>query len=89
MIDRDILLKALAVKASRHADLSRQLEDPAVVVDHNKVRVLSREMGGLREFARIHAELVAAKTGLEEANEMARGTNRDVPEAVVVPLGER
>jgi peptide chain release factor 1 len=73
MIDRDILLKALAVKAGRHAELGRQLEDPAVVVDHNKVRVLSREMGGLREFARVHGEIVAAKKGLEDAREMAAG----------------
>ncbi len=70
MIDRDILLRALGVKAGRHAELARMLEDPAIVVDHNKVRVISRELGSLREIARIHGEIVAAKKAIADSNEM-------------------
>src|SRR5882724_13496884 len=80
MIDRDILLKALAVKANRHAELARTLEDPAVVVDHNKVRVISREMGGLREFARVHGEIVAARKGIADAKEMLAAGDADMTE---------
>ena len=70
MIDRDILLRALAVKANRHAELARMLEDPAIVVDHNKVRVLSREMGGLRDFSRVHGEIAGAMKAIADAKEM-------------------
>jgi len=80
MIDRDILLKALAVKADRHAELAKQLEDPAIVVDHNKVRVISREMGGLRDFARVHGEIVAAKKGVSDAKEMLAAGDRELAE---------
>ena len=80
MIDRDILLKALAVKADRHAELAKQLEDSAVVVDHNKVRVISREMGGLRDFARVHGEIVAAKKGVADAKEMLAAGDPDMTE---------
>ena len=80
MIDRDILLKALAVKANRHAELARTLEDPAVVVDHNKVRVISREMGGLRDFARAHGEIVAARKGIADAKEMLAAGDADMTE---------
>jgi len=80
MIDRDILLKALAVKANRHAELGRMLEDPAVVVDHNKVRVISREMGGLRDFAKIHGEIVDVRKGLADAREMLALGDPDMTE---------
>ncbi len=80
MIDRDILLSALAVKAGRHAELARQLEDPAVVVDHNKVRVISRELGGLRDFARVHGEIVAAKKGIADAKEMLAAGDPELAE---------
>jgi peptide chain release factor 1 len=80
MIDRDILLKALAVKANRHAELGRQLEDPAVVVDHNKVRVISREMGGLRDFAKIHGDIVDVRKGLADAREMLALGDPDMTE---------
>jgi peptide chain release factor 1 len=80
MIDRDILLRALGVKAARHAELARTLEDPAVVVDHNKVRVISREMGSLREFARIHGEIVAAKKAIADANEMIAAGDPEMAE---------
>ena len=80
MIDREILLRALAVKANRHAELARTLEDPAVVVDHNKVRDISRELGGLREFARVHGEIVAAKSGIADAREMAAGGDPEMAE---------
>ena len=89
MIDRDILLRALGVKASRHAELARMLEDPAIVVDHNKVRVISREMGSLREFARIHGEIVAAKKAVADANEMISAGSRDHREAIRAMLEKR
>jgi len=68
------------VKANRHAELARTLEDPAVVVDHNKVRVISREMGGLREFARVHGEIVAARKGIADAKEMLAAGDADMTE---------
>src|SRR5262245_2522569 len=71
MIDRDILLRALAVKAGRHAEVARLLETPEVVMDHTKVRVLARELGQLREFARVHGEIVAARKQLEDAQAIA------------------
>jgi peptide chain release factor 1 len=80
MIDRDILFRALAVKAHRHAEVGRMLEDPAIVVDHNKVRNLSRELGTLREFARVHGELAAARKGIADAKEMAAGGDPEMAE---------
>src|SRR5437868_714376 len=89
MIDRDILLNALGVKAARHAELARQLEDPAVVVDHNKVRVISREMGGLRDFARVHGEIVAARKGLADAQELAAGGDAEIAELARVEADDQ
>ncbi len=80
MIDRDILLRALAAKAARHAEVARLLESPEVVVDHNKVRVLAREMGQLREFARIHRELVAARKQLDDARALAASETGELKE---------
>lgn len=73
MVDRELLLKALAAKARRHADVSKLLEDPAVAGDHNQVKVLGRELGTLAAFARAHDEIVAKTQALAEARELLDG----------------
>ncbi len=70
MIDRDILLRVLAAKARRHDEVARLLEMPELTQDHVRVRTLSRELGQLREFARLHGEIVRVRREALGAREM-------------------
>jgi peptide chain release factor 1 len=80
MIDRDILLRALAANAARHAEIARELEDPEVVADHHRVRELSRALGQLSAFARLHAVVLETRAALDEARELVAGDDAELRE---------
>ncbi len=77
-----------------HEDRGAALVDLREPNGRNGGEALVLEMSQCRELAlgdieRFFLQGERRVVRLEEANEMPRGTNRDVPEAVVVPLGER
>ena len=80
MDHRDLLLRALDVKARHHAEVTRQLEDPAVQQDHRKVTALAQELGRLSKLVRVRSELTDATRALAETNELARGDDREMAE---------
>ncbi len=76
----DTLFRALARKAERHAELTRQLEDPQIVVDHRRVAVISRELSQLKAFREIHGKIAAARTAIAESRELAASGDREMAE---------
>ena len=88
MIRRDLLLRALAGKAARHAEVLELLQQPDVVTDLDRLRVLSRELGQLRGFAEVHSEIAAAQSALSDAREFAAGDDADMRELAAAEIAE-
>lgn len=88
MIDRDVLLRALAAKAARHAQVSSLLEDPAVAGDHNQVRVLARELGQLSALATAHDAILATRETLQGTRELLESDDEEMRELAEVEIEE-
>ncbi len=92
MLNRDVMLRALAGKARRHAEVTELLQRPEVVSDMERLRTLSREHGQTAEFARLHRELTSAVRQLASSRELAEGDDaemRELAELEVQELEER
>lgn len=92
MIDRDVLLRALSAKTARHDEVSRQLSQPEVAGDHNRVRVLARELGQLAPLAKVHRAILEQRATLEGTRELLEADDpemRELAELEVEELEER
>jgi peptide chain release factor 1 len=72
------MFPSLQANLARYEELERQLLDPAVLADPNRVQLIQREHGGLaklalrvREFNRLEAEMATAKAMRDEATDPA------------------
>ncbi len=73
------VLAKLDALASEHARLERDLSDPAIVVDHHKVRDLSIRKAGLDEFARDYARFRSLAADVDEFRKaMLPGGDKDL-----------
>jgi peptide chain release factor 1 len=88
MLNRDVLLKALAAKARRHADVTELLQQPEVVSDMDQLRDLSREHGQLDPFSKVHDEVLSVQDELEGARELAAGDDAEMAELAEVEIAE-
>jgi peptide chain release factor 1 len=61
------MLAKLAAIAARYDDVERQLGDPAVSADHNRVRELAQERAELEPIIQVYRELDAAQAQLDQA----------------------
>lgn len=77
---RALLLRALDVKARRHAEVTRQLEDPSVVQDHRRVAVLGQELSRLAKLVVIRGRLLDLMKAAAEARELADGSDAEMAE---------
>ena len=78
MDHRDLLFRALEVKARHHAEVSRQLEDPTVQQDHRKVTSLAQALGRLTKVVKVRGEILEATKALAEARELVQGDDREM-----------
>ncbi|MFZ0214349.1 MAG: PCRF domain-containing protein, partial [Candidatus Dormiibacterota bacterium] len=67
MIDR------LDAIAARYHDLEREMSDPDVLRDHERVSTLGRELHGLEDLVGTYADYQTAQRALEEVRELAHG----------------
>ena len=80
MEHRDLLLRAMAAKARRHAEVQRQLEDPEVSQDHRRVAALSRELGRLSNVVQVARRILELTRSLAEAQELSGGDDPEMAE---------
>ncbi|MCE9634134.1 MAG: peptide chain release factor 1 [Planctomycetes bacterium] len=80
MEHRDVLLRALAAKARRHAEIQRQIENPVVSQDHRKVSQLAQELGRLTPAAHLHTKIVGLRKSIADARELAAGSDAEMAE---------
>ena len=88
MLNRDVLLKAMAAKARRHEEVTELLQQPEVVTNMDKLRTLSREHGQLEPFGRVHGAIVGALDELEGARELAAGDDAEMAELAELEISE-
>ncbi len=78
MIRRDLLLRALAGKAARHAEITLLLQQQEVVTNMERLRTLSRELGQLKAYAALHATISTSESGVADAEEMLAGDDEEM-----------
>lgn len=76
--DREtLILRALAVQARRHGEVSGLLEDPEVLSDHRRTTALSRELGRLAPAVKLLGRIESARKALADARELAAAAGDD------------
>ncbi len=75
--DNSSIIRKLDELDSRYAELERQISDPAIATDVNKVVPLSKEQGKLRPIVSKYREYKKVISGISDAESMAEDSELD------------
>lgn len=75
-------------KLARFEKLEKQLSDPAVLSDSNKMAAVAREHGGLTRLARMYRKFLQITSEIDDAKQMADGDDEEMAELAEAELPE-
>ena len=75
--ERKSLLVKLDGLEARYSELERQISDPAVAGDHNRLIALSKEQGRLKNIVARYREYKKTVTGIEDAEQILKNAASD------------